>query len=82
MLLKKKKLKIKSLLHLHSAVGSVPVRVFLSESSEAGTELCQNAIFVENFPFNAIALDETTLPVLIYIGGYAAKKKMKGHLQM
>ena len=72
-------------MHLYSAVGSVPVRVFLFESSEAGTEMCQNVIFVENFPYNAVAHDETTLPVLIYIGGYAAKKKkkkMKGHLQM
>ena len=78
---KEKKLKIKSLLHLHFAARSVPVRVFFSELLEAGTQQCQNAVFFgENFSYIAVEHDETTLPVLMYIANYAATK-MKGFLQ-
>ena len=78
---KEKKLKIKSLLHLHSATGSIPVQVFLSEFSEVGTEKCHDGVsFVKNFPYNAVKCDVATLLILVYIAGYAAKK-MQGHLQ-
>ena len=76
---KEKKLKIKSLLQLHSAAGSVPEQVFLSEFSEAGTEQCQNAVFFGGKNFSYYAVDsvehnDTNLTIIIYIAGYAAKK--------
>ena len=56
---KEKKLKIKSLLHLHFAARSVPVQVFLSEFSK---EQCQNAVFfVENLSYDTVE-HETTCP--------------------
>ena len=72
-----KKLKIKSLLKLHSDAITVPVKEYLSEFAE-----CDNTnkiseedkLLIEELPYENVCFDETQLPVLLYVAGYAAKR--------
>ena len=68
-----RKLKINSLLRLHSPSFTISVKKYLlefSDSVESTTLSKGNQNFIEEFPYNKVAFDETQLPVLLY----AAKK--------
>ena len=72
-----KKLKINSLLRLHSLSFTISVKKYLLEFSDPAKSITlskgdQN--FIEKFPYNQVAFDETQLPVLLYVAEYAAKK--------
>ena len=73
----KRKLKINSLLRLHSPSFTILVKKYLlefSDSVESTTLLKGDQNFIEEFPYNQVAFDETQLPVLLYVAGYAVKK--------
>ena len=72
-----RKLKINSLLRLHSPFFTISVKKYLlefSNSVESTTLSKGNQNFIEEFPYDQVACDETQLPVLLYLAGYAAKK--------
>lgn len=72
-----RKLKIKSLLKLHSSHHTISVKDYLAEFSESPETVPLTVIdqqFVEEFPHDLVKFDETQLPVLLYVAGYAAKK--------
>ena len=72
-----RKLKINSLLRLHSPSFTISVKKYLLEFSDAveSTILSKgDQNFIEEFPYDQVAFDETQLPVLLYVAGYAAKK--------
>ena len=71
------KLKINSLLRLHFPSFTISVKKYLLEflDSVKSTTLSKgDQNFIEEFPYNQVAFDETQLPVLLYVAGYAAKK--------
>ena len=72
-----RKLKIKSLQRLHSPSFTISVKKYLLEFSDLvkSTTLSNgHQNFIEEFPYNQVPFDETQLPVLLYVAGYAAKK--------
>ena len=72
-----RKLKINSLLRLHSLSFTISVKKYLLEFLDpvrSTTLLKGDQNFIEEFPYNQVAFDETQLPVLLYVAGYAAKK--------
>ena len=72
-----RKLKINSLLRLHSPSFTISVKKYLLEFSDSvkSTTLSKgDQNFIEEFPYNQVAFDETQLPVLLYVAGYAVKK--------
>ena len=71
-----RKLKINSLLRLHSPSFTISVKKYLLEflDSVKSTTLSKgDQNFIEEFPYKQVAFDETQLPVLLYVTGYAAK---------
>ena len=72
-----KKLKIKSLLKLHSDAITVPVKKYLSEFAECDDTNKiseEDKLLIEELPYENVCFDETQLPVLLYVAGYAAKR--------
>ena len=72
-----KKLKIKSLLKLHSDAITVPVKEYLSEFAECDdtNKISEDdKLLIEEVPYENVCFDETQLPVLLYVAGYAAKR--------
>ena len=72
-----KKLKFKSLLKLHSDAITVPVKEYLSEFAEcddANKISEKDKLLIEELPYENVCFDETQLPVLLYVAGYAAKR--------
>ena len=72
-----RKLKISSLLRLHSPSFTISVKKYLlqfSDSVESTTLSKGDQNFIGEFLYDQVALDETQLPVLLYVAGYADKK--------
>ena len=71
-----KRLKIKSLLKLHSSSIAISVKEYLFEfcGSPDNTKISEEDQLIATFPYNQVQFDETQLPVLLYVAGYAAKK--------
>jgi len=70
------KLKIKSLLKLHSGAVTTPVKEYLTVFSECqdAIEIFEEATLIKSLLFEFVRFDEFQLPVLLCIAGYAAKK--------
>ena len=77
---KEKKLKIRSLLHLRSAAGSIPVKMFFSEFSCTGAvdpfsvSCDESQFFMASFSFENAEFNEKALPVLIYVASFSVRK--------
>ena len=71
-----KRLKIKSLLKLHSSSIAISVKEYLFEfcGSPDNTKISEEDQLIATFPYNQVQFDETQLPVLLHMAGYAAKK--------
>lgn len=77
-----RKLRIKSLLEIHSlSKGNVSVKTFLTEFSSVDLSDFDDS-FVANFPFEEMDIDilNDSMSVLIYVSGYVAKK-MTSHTE-
>ena len=64
-------------MRLHSPSFTISVKKYLLEFSDSVkiTKLSKgDQNLIEEFPYSQIAFDETQLPVLLYVAGYAAKK--------
>ena len=73
----KKKLKIKSLLKLHSDVITVPVKKYLLEFAECDDTnkiFEEDKLLIKELPYGNVCFDETQLPVLLHVAEYAAKR--------
>ena len=64
-------------MRLHSPSFTISVKKYLlefSDSVESTTLPKGDQNFIEEFPYDQVAFDETQLPALLYVAGYAAKK--------
>lgn len=70
-----KKLRVSSLLNIHSlSKGDIPIREFLIEFSPEVTQRFDPA-FVSSFPIDKISVvDDDSMKVIVYVAGYVAKK--------
>ena len=65
------------MLKLHSDAITVPVKKYLSEFAECDDTNKiseEDKLLIEELPYENVCFDETQLPVLLYVAGYAAKK--------
>ena len=75
-----RKLKINSLLRLHSPSFTISVKKYLLEFSDSvkSTTLSKgDQNFFEEFPYNEVAFDETQLPVCSMLQGMVPKKSLQ-----
>ena len=57
---------------MHSDAITVPVKEYLLEFANKISE--EDKLLIEELPYENVCFDETQLPVLLYIAGYAAKR--------